>query len=131
MAVKMAKVLIADDNADARELIARVMSSYEIDFALTADEEIVKAKQNQYFLILTDNNMEDGYENSGLYAIEQIRKFNKKVPIFFLTSALTDDLRNLAQKKGANEAMEKLDFIKNKVKVKNMAEQYISRYRQI
>jgi len=114
----LAKILIADDKVDYRKSIAAALfSDYETDFASNADEEIEKAKQNQYSLILTDNQMEDGYGNSGIYAIGQIRKFDKKVPIVFHTADNASEIFMEALLVGANEAMSKITNLEGYEKV--------------
>ena len=58
--MKQIKVLVADDNVEYRNSIVRaVFGDYETDVASNADEEIEKARNNHYSLILTDNQMED------------------------------------------------------------------------
>jgi len=106
--MSLVKVLVADDDIEYRNSIVRALfCGYEVDFASTADEEIEKARQNQYSLILTDNQMEDGYGNSGIYAIEQIRKFDKEVPIIFHTADTAFDVSVEALAKGATEVVSK------------------------
>ncbi len=106
------KVLIADDNVKYRSRIAGTLfQNYETDFALNADEEIEKAMQNKYVLIVTDNQMQDGYGSSGIYAIEQIRKFDKETPIILNTANTSLDIAIEALQKGANEVVNKrIDF---------------------
>ncbi|MBU4069777.1 MAG: response regulator [Nanoarchaeota archaeon] len=108
------KVLIADDDVEYRNILDKIFfKNYETDFALNANEEIEKAKQNEYALIVTDNQMKDGYGNSGIYAIEQIRKFDKETPIVLNTSNTALDIAVEALQKGANEVTNKrLDFEK-------------------
>lgn len=108
------KVLIADDDVEYRNVLDKIFfKNYETDFALNANEEIEKARQNKYALIVTDNQMKDGYGNSGIYAIEQIRKFDTETPIVLNTANTALDIAVEALQKGANEVTNKrLDFEK-------------------
>lgn len=102
------KILIADDNESFRETITRTFfPKEEVDYASNADEAIAKAAANRYNLIITDNQMEDGYGYSGIYAISQIRKTNTEVPIIFWTSDNSDNIYQKATEAGANVAVSK------------------------
>lgn len=106
--MSLLKILLADDNKEIKESLVRALfEDYQVDFASDADEEIAMARNNRYALIITDNDMEDGYGNSGIYAIEQIRKFDKKVPIIFYTASINKETFAKAREKGANETMSK------------------------
>lgn len=116
---KLKKILIADDNTEYRNSLARALKGdYEIDFASNAKEEIEKAKKNEYEIIITDNNMEDGHSDSGLYAIEQIRKAGRKTPIFLSSASLSEEVKKKAKALGADEIVGKplsLKDIKEKI----------------
>jgi len=112
--MSIVKILLADDDCDYRTFLTkRLFNSYDIDFASNADEEVEKAKENKYSLIITDNKMHDGHKNSGIYAIEQIRMFDKEVPIIFHTG--DNDLSILidAITKGASNAIFKNESCTN------------------
>ncbi|MBU4070151.1 MAG: response regulator [Nanoarchaeota archaeon] len=107
---ELEKILIADDEIIYRNILAQALfENYEIEFASNADEEIEKSKQNKYLLILTDNQMNDGYGNSGLYAIEQIRKHDKNTPIYLHSGGLTNKIKTKALSLGANDVFKKID----------------------
>jgi ActR/RegA family two-component response regulator len=115
---KPEKVLIADDDFEyQRSLMQTIFRNYEVDLASDADQEIEKARGKTYTLILTDNQMEDGHENSGLYAIEQIRKYDKETPIYLHSGELTDQIRTEALKLGANGVFKKEDDFRELEKI--------------
>lgn len=125
MKTKNLKVLIADDDARYRTDLAKALfEDYETDFASNADEEIEKARQNKYALIMTDNHMEDGYGNSGIYAIEEIRKFDKEVPIIFHSANSAFEISIEALQKGANEVASKMVDLDE---LENIIEKYLTK----
>ncbi len=102
------KILLADDDEQYKQSLKRALfGDYDVDFASNADEEIKKARENTYSLIITDNKMNDGYRNSGIYAIQEIRRFDTKTPIIFHSSNTSVDLSFIALSKGANEVIPK------------------------
>lgn len=105
----MKRVLIADDEPSIRAIIAQALheSGYDSDFACTADEEIARAAGNEYSVIITDNNMEDGRGNSGIYAIREIRKTDGKTPILFMTGNPSEQIMAEAVSAGATETFYK------------------------
>ncbi|MBS3134696.1 response regulator [Candidatus Woesearchaeota archaeon] len=114
------RILLADDDVEYRSAIANALFSYDVDLALNANEAIEKTKNNMYALIILDNNMEDGYGDSGIYAIEQIRRFDTKTPIFLHTADLTDYIKNSALRLGANDVFSKMISVRElKEKIKS------------
>jgi len=103
------KVLIAEDDDLLRKILVRHIGSnfknLDIDDVATCKELIEKSRSIEYSLILTDNNMEPG--TNGAEAIEEIRKFDKKTPIYMLSgsSRAKDD----ALKSGATGFLDKCD----------------------
>jgi len=80
-------ILIAEDNITLQMVIEKWMDNwgYKCDIAPNGLEAVRKARQNEgkYDLCLMDIDMPfmDGFE-----ATEQIRKYNKDIPIMALTS---------------------------------------------
>ena len=106
--MEIEKILIADDDVDYSSSLAKnLFKTKHVDIVSNADEEINMARQNKYSLIVTDNQMRDGYENSGIYAIEKIREFDKKTPIILNSSEMHFDVALEALVKGANEVVKK------------------------
>jgi|SRR3989344_936700 len=115
---ELEKILIADDCFELMESLKQVIfRKYEVVFASNAKEEIEKAKENKYLMILTDNNMEDGHENSGLYAIEQIRKYDGVTPIYLHSGGLTDEIETEALRLGANGVFDKANDFQEITKI--------------
>jgi len=116
------KILIADDNEDYRKSIKRFLEDdkYKIEEAGNSDEAIKMAQKERYDLIVTDNDMRDGYKSSGLRVIEEVRKSekNKKTPILFSSSYIPEEIEEKAKKFDV-EICDKMDFLK---KVKKFLE---------
>ncbi len=102
-------VLVADDDVGYRQAICRFLTfrGYATNEAGTADELIARARQGTYYAIITDNRMKDGHENSGLYAIAEMRKRRIKTPIIFTTGDLTQENEAIARQLGANDVLKK------------------------
>jgi len=108
------KILIADDNENYRKSVKRFLedSDYEIKEAGTSDDAIEMAKNEQYDLIITDNDMQDGYKSSGLHLIEEVRKgLNSKTPILLSSSYIPKEVAEKAEKLNA-EMCDKLNLLK-------------------
>jgi CheY-like chemotaxis protein len=106
------KVLVADDEETLRELIPRYLRricSIKVDLAKNAAEAIARVRETNYDLITMDNNMHDmpHDENSGVYAIGEIRKFNSTVPIILLSGGLSNEAADAARKAGVTEIIQK------------------------
>lgn len=105
----MKKVIIADDNSEFAVSFAKKVfdNEVEITYVSNAEELVDAVKKDKYSLIVTDNRMEDGHEDSGIYAIGKIREFNIYTPIVFHTSAMDFAIAIQALNKGANDAISK------------------------
>jgi len=105
------KVLVADDLEAVRKSLARLLRSYsvDIDFAVNSNDAIMKVCNNDYVLIIMDNDMNDGRRNSGIYAIEEIRKLRPNVPIIMFSGDAFFDVAAEAMSKGANKFISKND----------------------
>jgi CheY-like chemotaxis protein len=110
---KMArKVIVADDNEDVRgsvvdfiEDVCKKEDIYaEFDQVPDGKDLVEKVLTGNYDLVLTDNEM---IEVSGLRAIIDIRKQNKTVPIYMLSSS---GVGEKALKLGANGYFDKEDY---------------------
>ncbi|MFA7359611.1 MAG: response regulator [Candidatus Kapaibacterium sp.] len=81
------KILFIEDDNDSFEFVSLVMrQKFDVEKATTAEESILKARQNEYVLILLDINL--GIGMNGLEAMHEIRKipYYKNIPIIALTS---------------------------------------------
>lgn len=98
-------VLIADDDAQIRELLALYFTKEGFSVAEAADgaETIVKVQQLQPSLVILDIMMP---VLDGLEACRQIRKFSR-VPIIMLTACADDDERIAGLEIGADDYIAK------------------------
>lgn len=109
------KILIADDNKEYVKTLKRVIGSdYEISEAYNSDDAIKMSNKEKFDLIISDNDMEDGYESSGLHLIEEIKKGNKnkETEILFHSSGFPKGIAEKAEKLGV-KACNKMDFFQN------------------
>jgi len=118
------KILIADDTRFYRVSYGIALrKDYDVDYASNVDELLEKTLNEEYSLVLTDNLMGFGYDNSGLYAAEEIRKKDKKIPIILNTSELTDKVKEKARELGINKVLEKpLDLLELREIIKDYVE---------
>lgn len=105
------KVLVADDLDEVRNAVARLLRihSVDVDFAVNSTDAITKACENDYVLIIMDNDMHDGRRNGGIYAVEEIRKIKPKVPIIMFSGDMFFDVAAEAMSKGADKFISKKD----------------------
>jgi len=123
------KIIIADDNESFRNSLARFLgraANCQIDTVSTADDLVSKVKQDKYLAIVSDTQMEDGHEtekgagDSGVYALQEIRKFNEKIPFVLMSADMNANLRQKAMAAGATECYSKNDLMK----IKDLIKQY-------
>lgn len=104
------KILVADDEKQNREFVKFALSKniqfkeFSFDEAENYDELIEKVKENEYAVIITDNDMPD--ENDGINAAREIRKDNRKVPII-LVSGRYVLVENEAKEAGVTDGIQK------------------------
>jgi CheY-like chemotaxis protein len=101
------KVLIADDD---KELISCLEQALETEpffcfFVNSTEDEVREARTGNYDFILTDLQMP--YDEEGIDAIKEIRKFDKRVPIVMHTSYENPEVWQRARDAGANEVISK------------------------
>jgi two-component system response regulator AtoC len=96
------KVLLVDDEEDILEVIQDRLQAYgfSVVTARTGLEALNKLSQAKFDGIFLDVRMP---EMSGIEALEEIRKTDKKIPIIIITSSSTRDGAIEAIAKGANE----------------------------
>ncbi len=101
------KVLIAEDNEYAREVLDKYLSAFNIQAELTSsgEEAVSKAKKEDFDLLLFD------YKMGGITGIEawkKIKQMAKKVPkIILISSYGRQELYDEALKTGIDEVMQK------------------------
>jgi CheY-like chemotaxis protein len=94
------RILVVDDDQDARELIAAVLmqAGYAIEVASDGFEALRKLGQTHPDLILTDFQMPGMH---GVELIQQIRRSNSEIPVILATGMETRDLCTSAEGYGA------------------------------
>jgi CheY-like chemotaxis protein len=102
------QVIVADDQEFWREHIGDFLAREDVfvDGVGSADDLIEVVRTGKYDLLITDNQMKDGYENSGIHATSVIRGFNQELPII-LHSSFVGGIEALALEAGVNEVFEK------------------------
>ena len=104
------RLIIADDTKDQLEAYMFLFRSYTPDTIIDAvsdGESLVKrVRENSYNLILTDNNMPG---MSGLDAIQEIRNFDDKTPIYMMSCIHDEKLERLVKQFGGNGFIRKAD----------------------
>ena len=98
------RLIVAEDDTYQRalfkEYIESLMEDLEVDDVSNGQSLVKKVRENDYLMVITDYSMEPGM--NGLSAIEEIRKFNKTIPIYMVSGASGESLKILAMDVGAN-----------------------------
>ena len=108
------RVLIAEDNEMSAILMETLMEAFEIeiDMVINGEEAVESVKNNDYALVLMDNQMP---KLSGIDATKQIRKFNTTVPIVALSANALNSEQDLFLEVGMNDTLSKpVDYQKLK-----------------
>jgi DNA-binding NtrC family response regulator len=94
------KVLVADDDALTRELLAETLGRHGCDVALAADgaEAIRAVERDDIDLVLTDVKMPD---LSGMDVLQRAREVNRDMPVILMTAYGTIESAVEAMKSGA------------------------------
>jgi CheY-like chemotaxis protein len=105
--VNSSKILVVDDDAESRELIAEVLGAngYSVD----AVEDGLAARQalgqdGDYGIVIADLRMP---KETGLELLRQIRKQNYKQSIILMSSFISGLEREQAEELGAHALLEK------------------------
>ena len=103
--VKMMKILLAEDEADIRNLLALILKKegYDILICKNGMEALEQFHREEIHLVLLDIMMP---EKSGIYVMEEIRK-TSTVPIIFITAMGSDKDKVLAFGLGADDYLVK------------------------
>jgi DNA-binding response OmpR family regulator len=100
------RILVVDDDADARELIALVLtqSGYDVDDAADGFGALAKVGHFRPDAVLTDLRMPG---MSGVELLQRIRRIHGDVPVILATGLETMDLCTAAESYGAVTCLEK------------------------
>ena len=104
------RVLVVDDETDARELLTQVLSQagYDVDDAADGFAALAKVSRNRPDLVLTDLRMPGMH---GVDLLQRIRRIHDDVPVIIATGLETWDLCTAAEAYGAVTCLIKpIDF---------------------
>ncbi|MBI2129017.1 response regulator [Candidatus Woesearchaeota archaeon] len=99
----MKPIIVADDDLGVRRSceigLREITAVYpaKVEYVENGIDLLQRVKQSDYGLIITDNSMPG---MNGLEAIEEIRKFNQKVPIIMMSAS---NVKEKALKAGASD----------------------------
>ena len=102
----MSKILIADDEADLREMLSILLESkgHIVKAASSGNEAFNLFQKENFDIVLSDFKMPDG---NGASLLKRIREVNKDVSFYMMSGFLDDysleDILNL----GANKFLDK------------------------
>lgn len=98
-------LLVEDDAPDvvlAKKSIQNLWPDATVIPVQSLGEAYEEYKQNNFDLVLLDLNLPDAY---GANTVQEMRRFNKTVPIVVVTGLANDGVVNGALKLGANHVM--------------------------
>ena len=98
MAERKARILCVDDHDDTCEMIATILSDYQVRTATNANQGLFLARTELFNLYLLDNWLPD---MSGVELCREIRAFDANTPIIFCSGAAYDSDRQEALAAGA------------------------------
>jgi len=112
------RMLVADDDRGYLQTIGKDFEPYDVEYVHNVGDLVARARNAHeadmpYDFILTDNKMPEDPEKrakddeTGIYAIMEIRRFDKSTPIFLNSTYLTEDDKNEALYRGANKCYDK------------------------
>ena len=84
----------------------RQMGGYQVEVYAKGDLALKELETRIPFMIILDHNLAD-VEKDGIYFLKKIRKMNSNVPILYITSDSTEEVRGLASKYGARSLIVK------------------------
>jgi len=95
--MKKQKILVCEDECDSREAIKNILTkrNYEVYTAKDGKESIEKAREIKPHLLILDIRMP---KIDGIEVVKEIRRFDTKVKIIFLTAFQSPQLSKEAAK---------------------------------
>ncbi|MBD3248546.1 response regulator [Candidatus Woesearchaeota archaeon] len=103
----MSRILIVDDQQEIREMLLEILSYIEeIETKAISDpmQALPAMKQESFDLVITDLNMP---RMTGIELSKEIRKTDKKMPIFLFTGDTTSQTKEMAEQAGIDEVIHK------------------------
>ena len=106
------KILIVDDKEAFQftQVMKKLFPDAEIDNADRSETAVEMVRKNQYSFVTMDGDLGVWSSKSGPETIEEIRKFNRSIPIIMLSNS--DSWNDLGRKTGANASMNKDLFLR-------------------
>lgn len=98
------RILCVEDNDDQCELVAAMLSDYQVIAARNASQGLLLAHQELFDLYLLDNWLPDF---SGAELCRKIRKFDRNTPLLFLSAAAYEEDRQETLEAGAQAYLTK------------------------
>ena len=99
------KILIVDDEEDTRDIFSRHLKpNYNIDTAISAEEAILKLKENIYHIVMTDLVMP---RMGGIELLAHIKEHHPHVAVIVISGKATISMALEAIKEGAEDFIEK------------------------
>lgn len=109
---KVQSILVVDDDpADqllAREQLKALWPDCKIVEAASLHESYEICRKETFDLVLLDLNLPDGF---GPNTVQEMRKFNPRVPIIVMTGMLSQITASVAMKLGANSITQKSNMM--------------------
>ena len=99
-------VLCVEDDLDTQEMLRVLLCErgYNSEVAGTRADALRMIQEKEIALVLLDNMLPDG---NGVELCRQVREFNKRLPIVFVSGSANDDERLEALGSGANAFLTK------------------------
>jgi DNA-binding response OmpR family regulator len=99
-------VLCVEDDFDTQEMLRILLCErgYGFEVAGTSADALRLIQQKDIALVLLDNMLPDG---NGVELCRQVRKFDKQLPIVFVSGSANEDERQEALGSGANAFLTK------------------------
>ena len=98
-------LLVEDEDADMylmKKTIQKLWQDCDIVGVKSVQEAYKEYKEKNFDLVLLDLNLPDGF---GSATVQEVRRFNKSVPIVVVTGVGTSVIVDEALKKGANNVV--------------------------
>lgn len=105
-------ILCVDDDAYTVELLKMMfnLKGFVVSLATTSEEGLYYAKEGGFAAIILDNKLPD---NTGSDLCREIREFDSRTPIIFLTASILERDREEALLAGTQEYLLKPDNVEN------------------
>ena len=106
MSSRRAVVLCVEDDVDTQEMMRVMISGWGYDFEVagTCQDALRLINERRLAAVLLDNSLPDC---TGVQLCGQVREFNTRLPIIFLSGSAHDEDRQLAIACGANAFISK------------------------